>query len=83
MLELQAGGPSDGSSPAEEVTQAIAARELAYEQYALAVCESNTDQFDLYRALGQPAEWVTSQAASTPALAPAPVSSRTAAAPGR
>ena len=34
--------------------------ETAYEQYAFAIGEYNTAQFDLYRALGQPAQWVTS-----------------------
>ena len=34
--------------------------ETAYEQYAFAISEYNTAQFDLYRALGQPAQWVTS-----------------------
>jgi outer membrane protein TolC len=44
----------------QEVVQAIAAMETAYEQYAFAIGEYNTAQFDLYRALGQPAQWVTS-----------------------
>jgi outer membrane protein TolC len=44
----------------QEVVQAIAAMETAYEQYASAIGEYNTAQFDLYRALGQPAQWVTS-----------------------
>ena len=44
----------------QEVVQAIAAMETAYEQYAYAIGEFNTAQFDLYRALGQPAQWVTS-----------------------
>jgi outer membrane protein TolC len=44
----------------QEVVQAIAALETAYEQYAFAVNEYNGAQFDLYRALGQPAQWVTS-----------------------
>jgi outer membrane protein TolC len=44
----------------QEVVQAIAAMETAYEQYAAAIGEYNTAQFELYRALGQPAQWVTS-----------------------
>jgi outer membrane protein TolC len=44
----------------QEVVAAIIALETAYEQYATAVNEYNTAQFDLYRALGQPAQWVTS-----------------------
>ncbi len=44
----------------QEVVQAIQALETAYEQYSAAVNEYNTAQFDLYRALGQPAQWVTS-----------------------
>ena len=47
----------------QEVVAAIIALELAYEQYAYAIGEYNTAQFDLYRALGQPAQWVTSQGA--------------------
>jgi hypothetical protein len=44
----------------QEVVAAIIALETAYEQYATSVNEYNTAQFDLYRALGQPAQWVTS-----------------------
>jgi outer membrane protein TolC len=44
----------------QEVVAAIIALETSYEQYAPAVNEYNTAQFDLYRALGQPAQWVTS-----------------------
>ncbi len=47
----------------QEVVAAIIALESAYEQYAFAIGEYNTAQFDLYRALGQPAQWVTSQGA--------------------
>ncbi len=54
----------------QEVVQAIAAMQTAYEQYALAIAEYNSAQFDLYRALGQPAQWVTSQGAQ-PNPAPA------------
>ena len=49
----------------QEVVQAIAAMETAYEQYAFAIGEYNTAQFDLYRALGQPAQWVTCSSTST------------------
>ncbi len=47
----------------QEVVQAIAAMETAYDQYSSAIGEYNTAQFDLYRSLGQPAQWVTSQGA--------------------
>jgi outer membrane protein TolC len=43
----------------QEVVAAIIALQTAYEQYASAVTEYNTAQFDVYRALGQPAQWVT------------------------
>ncbi|MGP0068452.1 MAG: TolC family protein [Isosphaeraceae bacterium] len=67
----------------QEVVAAIIALEVAYEQYAFAIGEYNTAQFDLYRALGQPAQWVTSQGAqgraplATPGVpAPAPPPAR-------
>src|SRR5262249_51742156 len=70
----------------QEVVQAIAALETAYEQYAFAVNEYNTAQFDLYRALGQPAQWVTSlkwqpPPAAQPGSAPATPASPAAPAP--
>jgi hypothetical protein len=52
----------------QEVVQAIAALNTAYEQYAAAVNEYNVAQFEVYRSLGQPAQWVTSQGATGPAL---------------
>jgi outer membrane protein TolC len=59
----------------QEVVAAIIALNTAYEQYAGAVSEYNVAQFDLYRALGQPAQWVTCQATrpSSPPPAPAPL----------
>ena len=54
----------------QEVVAALIALQTAYDQYAFAIGEYNTAQFDLYRALGQPAQWVTCQPA--PALAPPP-----------
>jgi hypothetical protein len=48
--------------------QAIDALNTAYEQYSAAVNEYNVAQFEVYRALGQPAQWVTSQAVAGPAL---------------
>jgi outer membrane protein TolC len=47
----------------QEVVQAIAALNTAYEQYAAAVNDYNVAQFEVYRALGQPAQWVTAQGA--------------------
>ena len=63
----------------QEVVAAIIALETAYEQYATAIADYNTSQFDVYRALGQPAQWVTMHppgdleppAADAPARAPA------------
>ena len=46
----------------QEVVQAIEAMNTAYQQYSDAVNEYNVDQFELFRALGQPAQWVTHQA---------------------
>jgi outer membrane protein TolC len=46
----------------QEVVAALIALNTAFEQYSAAVNEYNAAQFDLYRALGQPAQWVTSQA---------------------
>jgi outer membrane protein TolC len=43
----------------QEVVAALIALELAFEQYSAAVNQYNSAQFDLYRALGQPAQWVT------------------------
>ncbi len=43
----------------QEVVAAIIALETAYEQYAFAIAEYNVAQFEVYRALGQPAQWVT------------------------
>jgi outer membrane protein TolC len=62
----------------QEVVAAIIALNTAYEQYAAAVSEYNVAQFEVYRVLGQPAQWVTSQSAPPypppegPAPAPAP-----------
>jgi outer membrane protein TolC len=65
----------------QEVVAAIIALNLAYEQYAAAVSEFNVAQFDLYRALGQPAQWVSCQAAAfSPGTAPAHAPPRAAAA---
>jgi outer membrane protein TolC len=44
----------------QEVVAAIIALDTAYSQYAPAVAEYNVAQFELYRALGQPAQWITS-----------------------
>jgi outer membrane protein TolC len=44
----------------QEVVAALIALNAAFEQYSAAVNEYNAAQFDLYRALGNPAQWVTS-----------------------
>ena len=56
----------------QEVVQAIEAMNVAYQQYASAVNEYNTAQFELYRALGEPAQWVTCRAAPAPPIAGVP-----------
>jgi hypothetical protein len=45
----------------QEVVAALIALNVAYEQYSSAVNDFNAAQFELYRALGQPAQWVTAQ----------------------
>ncbi len=68
----------------QEVVAAIIALNTAYEQYAFAVSEYNVAQFDVYHALGQPAQWVTAQAGEAPPVhqpTPRPTYSATAAAP--
>ncbi len=54
----------------QEVVAAIIALNTAYEQYAFAVSEYNVAQFDVYHALGQPAQWVTSRDGHAPAPQP-------------
>jgi outer membrane protein TolC len=66
----------------QEVVAAIIALNLAYQQYANAVNEYNVAQFEVYRALGQPAQWVTCRTAPPP-TAPATTPPRAAATPGR
>jgi outer membrane protein TolC len=46
----------------QEVVAALIALNTAYEQYAAAVSEYNVAQFEVYHALGQPAQWVTARA---------------------
>jgi hypothetical protein len=50
----------------QEVVAALIALNEAFEELSAAVNEYNAAQFDLYRALGQPAQWVTSQATHLP-----------------
>jgi outer membrane protein TolC len=50
----------------QEVVAAIIAVNTAYQEYSAAVNQYNLAQFELYRALGQPAQWVTAQAGMTP-----------------
>ena len=54
----------------QEVVQAIEALNSAYQQYSGAVNEYNIAQFDLFRALGQPAQWVTGRATPPPRPGP-------------
>jgi len=56
----------------QEVVAAVIALNLAFEQYAGAVNEYNAAQFALYRALGQPAQWVTSRPSELALLPPDP-----------
>jgi outer membrane protein TolC len=57
----------------QEVVAAIMALNNAYDEYSGSIREYNAAQFEVYRALGQPAQWVTCQ--NTPApTAPAPTS---------
>ena len=66
----------------QEVVAAIIALNTAYEQYAAAVSEYNVAQFEVYHALGQPAQWVTSQAGQTPPQVPSPAPPHVASARG-
>jgi outer membrane protein TolC len=57
----------------QEVVAAIIALNTAYEQYANAISEYNVAQFELYHALGQPAQWIAPRAtALLPPLPQAP-----------
>ena len=56
----------------QEVVQAIEALNVAYQFYSTAVNDYNVAQFEVYRALGQPAQWVTSQAGLAPLPPPGP-----------
>jgi len=67
----------------QEVVAALIALNTAYEQYAAAVSEYNVAQFEVYHALGQPAQWVTSQAGQTPLAAPSPATPHAVAAAAR
>jgi outer membrane protein TolC len=58
--------------PQEDVA-ALIALNLAFEQYSAAVNQQNAAQFELYRALGQPAQWVTSRPAEAVQSKPSPV----------
>jgi outer membrane protein TolC len=67
----------------QEVVAALIALNTAYEQYSAAVSEYNVAQFEVYHALGQPAQWVTSQAGNTPPPAPSPAPPHAASASAR
>ena len=67
----------------QEVVAALIALNTAFEQYSAAVSEYNVAQFEVYHALGQPAQWVTSQAGNTPPPAPSPASPHAASASAR
>jgi outer membrane protein TolC len=47
----------------QEVVAALIALNEAFEEFSAAINEYNAAQFDLYRALGNPAQWVTSHPA--------------------
>ena len=67
----------------QEVVAAIQQLIVAYQDYSGAVNGFNRAQFDLYRALGQPAQWVTSlQAAPAISAPPSPSPSPPAPAAG-
>ena len=55
----------------QEVVAAIEAMNVAYQQYSDAINTYNAAQFELYRALGQPAQWITSQSPSQVPCTPA------------
>jgi len=67
----------------QEVVAALIALNTAYEQYSAAVSEYNVAQFEVYHALGQPAQWVTSQAGNTPPPVPSPAPLHAASASAR
>ncbi len=56
----------------QEVVAALIALNTAYADYAGATNEFNVAQFEVYRALGQPAQWVTCQASPLPRTEAAP-----------
>jgi outer membrane protein TolC len=58
----------------QEVVAAIIALGSAYQQLYAAINDANLAQFDLYRALGQPAQWVNARLASPPPPAAEPPS---------
>ncbi len=53
----------------QEVVAALIALNTAFEQYSAAVNDYNAAQFELYRAVGKPAQWVTAQASQLPLIA--------------
>jgi Outer membrane efflux protein len=67
----------------QEVVAAIIAMNTAYEQYAAAISEYNVAQFEVYRALGQPAQWVTAQAGHPTSEPPMPPAVHAGMQPGR
>ncbi len=56
----------------QEVVAAIIALSTAYQQFYLAINDANLAQFELYRALGQPAQWVNARLATPAPTPPAP-----------
>jgi outer membrane protein TolC len=65
--------------PQEDVA-ALIALNVAFEEYSAAVNEYNAAQFELYRALGQPAQRITSQPSRVSVAAPPPLPPMTVAA---
>ncbi len=67
----------------QEVVASLQALNQAFQDYASAVTTFNRAQFELYRALGRPAQWVTSQQKLPAVLGPASPGPVPAPAPAR
>ncbi len=65
----------------QEVVAALQQLNTAFQDYSSAVNEFNRAQFDLYRSLGQPAQWVTTLRTPVAPITVRPLSSWVAPAP--